>query len=68
MTRRQTQELRPLEGRTVTVALANGNRIDGCQLVACPRPGIDTLWVFAAGADLFLPPSAVLAVYEHPGN
>jgi hypothetical protein len=61
------QELRELEGRTVSVALANGDRIDGCQLVASPRRGTDTLWVFAAGTDLFLPCSAVLAVYERPG-
>jgi hypothetical protein len=67
MTRRQSQELRELEGRTVSVALANGERIDGCQLVACPRPGTDTLWVFAAGDDLFLPRGDVLAVWEFRG-
>lgn len=57
-------ELRSLEGRQVSVALADGSRIDDCQLVSAGRPGTQTLWVFCNGTDTFVPLLDVLEVWE----
>ncbi len=56
--------LRSLEGRRVSLALAGGARIDDCQLISAGRPGTSTVWVFAAGADTFVPMAEVLDVWE----
>lgn len=64
MSRMRMSELRSLEGRQVSVALADGSRIDDCQLVSAGRPGVHTLWVFCNGADTFVPPRDVLEVWE----
>lgn len=58
--------LRSLEGRHVSLALAGGARIDDCQLISAGRPGTSTVWVFASGADTFVPMADVLDVWE-PG-
>jgi hypothetical protein len=59
-----TQVLHTLEGRQVSVALRNGSRIDDCQLVAAPRAGTATLWLFSNGDDLFVPAGDVTDVWE----
>jgi hypothetical protein len=64
MSRDRISRLRAFEGRQVGVALADGSRIDDCQLVSAGRVGTRTLWVFANGVDLFLPHSQVRAVWE----
>jgi hypothetical protein len=64
MSRTTMSELRSLEGRQVSVALADGSRIDDCQLVSAGRPGVQTLWVFCNGADRFVPLGDVLEVWE----
>jgi hypothetical protein len=64
MSRTTMWELRSLEGRQVSVALADGSRIDDCQLVSAGRPGVRTLWVFCNGADRFVPLLFVLEVWE----
>jgi hypothetical protein len=64
MSRKTMSELRSLEGRQVSVALADGSRIDDCQLVSAGRPGVQTLWVFCNGADRFVPLLLVLEVWE----
>ena len=46
--------LRQWEGRQVSVALADGSRIDDCQLVSAGRSAAGTLWLFTNGADLFV--------------
>lgn len=56
--------LADLEGREVSVALDDGSRIDGCQLVSAGRPGVGTLWVFVNGADRFVPLQRVVEVWE----
>lgn len=61
MNRRTMCELRSLEGRQVSVALADGSRIDDCQLVSA---GMQTLWVFCNGADTFVPLLQILEVWE----
>lgn len=53
-----------LEGRQVSVALADGSRIDDCQLVSCARRGVATLWLFDNGADRFVPLHHVVDVWE----
>ena len=64
MSRSMMSELRSLEGRQVSVALADGSRIDDCQLVSAGRPGVRTLWVFCNGADTFVPLPDVVEVWE----
>jgi hypothetical protein len=57
-------ELRHLEGRQICLALAGGTRIDDCQLVSAGRPRTETIWVFSAGKDAFLPLQAVVDFWE----
>ena len=59
--------LRQWEGRQVSVALADGSRIDDCQLVSAGRCGAGTLWLFTNGADLFVSIDDVTAVWEVSG-
>ena len=59
-------QLHQLQGRQVSVALQDGNRIDDCQLVSAGRAGTATLWLFTNGTDLFVPEDQVLAVWECP--
>lgn len=55
---------RSLEGRQVSVALADGTRMDDCQLVSAGRGDVKTLWVFTNGSDAFVPLSAVRDLWE----
>ena len=55
--------LQNLEGRQVSVALADGTRIDDCQLVSAGRPGTTTVWVYS-GRDLFVPVGDVIDIWE----
>ena len=64
MSQEAISRLRTLEGRQVGVALADGSRIDGCQLVSAGRAGVRTIWVVSNGTDTFVPLPAVLAVWE----
>lgn len=64
MTRAALASLRPLEGRTVGLALANGGRLDLVQLVSLPLRGLHTFWLFADGADLFIDADDVIDVWE----
>jgi hypothetical protein len=59
--------LRELEGRQINVALANGGRIDDCQLVSAGRSVAGTLWLFTNGSDLFVDIGEVIAVWESGG-
>jgi hypothetical protein len=64
MSQERVSELRSLEGHQVSVALADGSRIDDCQLVSAGRPGVQTLWVFTNGADTFVPLPDIIDVWE----
>ena len=44
--------------------LADGSRIDDCQLVSCARRGVETLWLFDNGADRFVALHQVVDVWE----
>ena len=57
-------QLRSLEGRRVSVALRDGDRIDDGELVSAGRPGTETVWLFSNGMDVFVPVAAILACWE----
>ena len=54
----------PYEGRTVSLALVDGSRIDDCQLVSVCRSEAHTLWLFVNGSDVFVPLNQVLEVWD----
>ena len=68
MTDRQPGELKRLEGHRVNLALADGSRIDDCELVAVDGGRGGHLWVHANGADAFVPLSKVAEVWESSGR
>lgn len=68
MTQRQRSELRQLEGHRVNLALADGSRIDDCELVSVDRGRRGHLWVHANGADAFVPLSKIADVWEASGR
>ena len=63
-----SQKLQLFEGRQVSVALQDGNRIDDCQLVSAGRSKTATLWLFTNGTDLFVPQSDVIDIWEMPAR
>jgi hypothetical protein len=58
--------LKPLEGRHVSLALTDGSRIDDCQLVSAGRGRAQRVWIFANGADEFVPVSDIADIWECP--
>lgn len=56
--------LRGLEGRQVSLALADGSRLDAVTLVSAGRGSTPTVWLFAQGIDVFLPRRSVIAAWE----
>ena len=53
-----------LEGRHVSVALADGSRIDDCQLVSIGRSPTPSLWLFIDGEDAFVPLDDIVDLWE----
>jgi hypothetical protein len=68
MTRQHRVQLKELEGHRVSLALADGSRIDDCELVSVDRGRRGHLWVHANGNDAFVPLSEVSDVWEVPGG
>jgi hypothetical protein len=64
MSKRRMTQLRALEGRRVSLALADGSRIDDGQLVSAGRTPLRTIWVFVNGTDTFVPLTDVVDVWE----
>jgi hypothetical protein len=64
MTGVRQSQLRGLEGRRVSVSLANGSRIDDCQLVSWGCTRTRNLWLFANGEDTFVSFDDVVDVWE----
>jgi hypothetical protein len=58
------EQLRQFEGRQVSVALADGSRLDHCNLVSAGRGPARTVWIYADGMDVFLQLADVVAVWE----
>ncbi len=57
MTAEWRRELRRLEGSGVSLALADGSRLDDVNLVSAH--GL-TVWIFDSGEDVFVPLSKVI--------
>ena len=57
-------QLRSFEGRDVCVALADGSRIDDCQLVSAGRDSNRSVWLYVNGIDVFIARGDVVAVWE----
>jgi hypothetical protein len=69
MTRAGLGRLTALEGRQVSLALRNGDRIDDAQLVSARRNRAGTLWLFTNGSDRFVAVGDVIDVWEaHPAG
>jgi hypothetical protein len=68
VTRERHNLIRSFEGQTVSVALADGSRLDECQLVSACRHGTSTLWLYENGADRFVAVDAVLDLWPSPGR
>lgn len=64
MTRGQAARLKAFEGRRVCVALADGSRLDDCQLVSAGRHRARNVWLFANGIDCFISPGGIVDVWE----
>ena len=52
-----------LEGHRVSLALADGSRLDDCELVSAGR-GSATLWLFVNGGDVFVSVAEVTDAWE----
>lgn len=64
MTKERRNQIRTFEGQTVSLALADGTRLDGCQLVSACRHGTRTLWLYENGADQFVALDTVVDLWE----
>jgi hypothetical protein len=64
MSKQRIASLRSFEGCRVSLALGDGSRIDDCQLVSAPRPGVRTLWIYTNGGDAFVPLTHVVDLWE----
>ena len=53
-----------LEGRHVRVTLADGSRLEDCELISAGHHGVDSVWLWADGADVFVPLVEVSDVQE----
>jgi hypothetical protein len=62
----QVIRLRELEGRRVSLALADGSRLDDVTLVSSGRGRGSTLWLYANGADAFVSRADVVDAWECP--
>jgi len=60
---RVTSLIGHLEGRRVNLALADGSRLDDCELVSAGH-GAPTLWLFVNGNDVFVPVDVVTDAWE----
>jgi hypothetical protein len=58
--------LRALEGRQVSLSLADGSRLDSVLLVSAGRRGTGSVWIYAAGSDRFIPHLHLVDVWEAP--
>ncbi len=57
MTAERRRELRRLEGSGISLALADGSRLDDVSLVSAH--GL-TVWIFDSGEDVFVPLADVI--------
>jgi hypothetical protein len=53
-----------LVGRRVNISVADGSRIDDCQLVSTGCNRTRSVWVFKDGLDVFIPFETITDVWE----
>ena len=58
--------LRDLEGREVSLSMADGSRLDAVTLVSAGRGGTPIVWIYAGGIDVFVPRPNVIDAWEAP--
>ena len=68
MTMQGRTQLRSLEGHRVNVSLADGSRIDDCQLISTARNRRPRLWLYTNGQDLFVALDEIADVWEAAGS
>lgn len=64
VTQDRIAQFRALEGRQVSVSLRDGSRFDDCQLVSVARRGVESVWLFFNGDDVFVPLPQVADLWE----
>ena len=64
MSRKRLNHLKHLEGRHVSLSLADGSRIDDCELVSSGRTRANSFWVFSNGQDTFIAHNDVVDLWE----
>lgn len=57
-------DLLALEGREVSLALADGSRFDAVTLMSAGRGRKPTVWIYAGGIDVFVPRPNVIDAWE----
>lgn len=58
------RQARGLQGQPVSVALADGSRIDDAALVSVGRDTAGTLWLYSNGEDIFVALADVVDVWQ----
>jgi hypothetical protein len=64
VTQDRISQFRALEGQQVCVSLFDGSRLDDAQLVSVARRGVDSVWLFFNGDDIFVPLPQVVDLWE----
>lgn len=64
--RTDTRGLRDLEGREVSLALADGSRLDAVTLVSAGRGRTPSVWIYTGGMDVFVPRPTIVDAWESP--
>jgi hypothetical protein len=64
VTQDRISQFRALEGRQVSVSLHDGSRLDDAQLVSVARRGVESLWLYMNGDDVFVPLPEVVDLWE----
>ena len=62
----RTRGLRDLEGREVSLALADGSRLDAVTLVSAGRGRTPSVWIYTDGMDVFVPRPTIVDAWESP--
>jgi hypothetical protein len=64
VTQDRIAQYRALEGHQVCVSLFDGSRLDDAQLVSVARRGVESVWLFFNGDDVFVPLPQVVDLWE----
>lgn len=66
MSPQSLRSLRHLEGHHVSVALADGSRLDDCELVSAGRGATASIWLHDGVDDRILAATDVVELWERP--